>query len=122
MFHVNLGNVSYMDADGNRRQVGWDDFNSIFIDERTGDLVSFINIDRFAYWQDINLGADPNDKSMFNMAYGIQYGTTFCCANWSYHGWALRDGDVAAVPEPVTLAIFTLGLIGLGLRRFKKRS
>jgi len=31
-------------------------------------------------------------------------------------------GDVAEVPEPTTLAIFAIGLIGLASRRFKKQS
>jgi len=30
------------------------------------------------------------------------------------------DGDVFPVPEPSTLAIFALGMMGLALRRFKK--
>jgi hypothetical protein len=30
------------------------------------------------------------------------------------------DGGVVSVPEPSTFAIFTLGLMGLALRRFKK--
>jgi len=33
---------------------------------------------------------------------------------------AVMDGDVFPVPEPSTLAIFALGMMGLALRRFKK--
>jgi hypothetical protein len=35
---------------------------------------------------------------------------------------ALRVRGVAVVPEPTTLAIFALGIIGLASRRFKKQS
>jgi hypothetical protein len=97
-------------------------FNSSFIDVETGDLVSFLNINR-AFWQDITItGNGPWDKSMSNMVYGMQYATEYSAANWSYNGWAVRDGDVAKseVPEPSTLAIFALGIMGL-VSRHKKR-
>jgi hypothetical protein len=36
--------------------------------------------------------------------------------------WAVRDGDVAAVPEPGTLALLGMGLVGLGFARRRKVS
>jgi hypothetical protein len=38
------------------------------------------------------------------------------------HNTQVRNGVVEQVPEPSTLAIFALGLIGLASRRFKKQS
>jgi len=38
------------------------------------------------------------------------------------YGWAVRSGDVAAVPEPATLALFGIGLAGLGFARKKRKS
>ena len=35
---------------------------------------------------------------------------------------SLQNDPVVDVPEPSTLAIFTLGLIGLASRRFKKKA
>ena len=50
--------------------------------------------------------------------------------NWNYadhtgHANALRNfayNSSTEVPEPSTLAIFALGMIGLASRRFKKQS
>jgi len=40
--------------------------------------------------------------------------------NTYFHAWAVRDGDVAKVPEPTTLSIVALALLGLSSRRNKK--
>jgi hypothetical protein len=39
-----------------------------------------------------------------------------------YGGWLYQDSPPESVPEPSTLAIFALGMIGLASRRFKKQS
>jgi hypothetical protein len=36
------------------------------------------------------------------------------------YGWAVHDGDIGNIPEPSTIVIFALGLIGLASRRVKK--
>jgi len=40
----------------------------------------------------------------------------------SYHVWGVALVRTTSVPEPSTLAIFALGVIGLASRRFKKQS
>ena len=34
--------------------------------------------------------------------------------------WTVRDGDVASIPEPSTLATFGIAIMGLASRKFKK--
>lgn len=124
MFYQNLNNVAYYDTSGNAGQAGWDTVNTSFTDASTGDTVSFDNLFRSVYWSGTEYASNTNGAWGFGTIYGNQgYG------NKSNHGyaWAVRDGDVAVaavnaeVPEPASIAIFALGVLGLTLRQRQRR-
>jgi hypothetical protein len=78
----------------------------------------FYNIKYDGYWT-------ATQKSSSNtIGFNIGNGRTeFYNMVTRTYAWAVQSGDVAIkVPEPSTLAIFTLGLMGLLSRRFKCKS
>jgi len=59
--------------------------------------------------------------STFGYDWNSSYGT-YLTANTQLFGGMIMIKDATDVPEPSTLAIFALGIIGLASRRFKKQS
>jgi len=69
-----------------------------------------------AYWTATASGRNPNTVWAFDGFGGYQTDTN---ATNGVFAWAVRDGDVAAVPEPETYALMLagLGLVGFAARR-----
>ena len=123
MFYENLGNVAYSDTSGNGPQTGWDILNTSFIDSETGETVSFNNLYRNEYWSGTELALDTNYAWDFGTQSGFQIARSKSSGGYA---WAVRDGDVASasiqdVPEPTSIAIFALGLLGLMIRQRQRR-
>ena len=87
------------------------------------NLALFQNIQPYGYWSTIYPGG-------VDTAWLFYFHGTFTQNGWQDVGptgnglsaWAVRDGDVAAVPVPGAVWLFGSGLIGLmGLVRRKKR-
>jgi len=121
MYYVNLGLKGYFDTAGNA-QSNWGIFGNGIIGDmnssRSGqNNVGLVhNLQNSVYWSgseykyapspDINLDL----ASVFFTDVGIQ---VVNLKGHQYYAWAVRSGDVAAVPVPAAFWHFGSGLIGL---------
>jgi len=94
---------------------------SVFDTGNPDEISKFNNLDGIGSRQYIygDLWEQDTDQVMtFQFAYGTQGAINRNFNNWA---WAVRDGDVAAVPVPPALYLFGSGLLGLiGVSRRKK--
>jgi hypothetical protein len=109
LFSVTLGNHSVVNPDGTRRVAG--DFGLI-------NSGPFKNIQTLGYGLGTPYAPDAKQIWVFNPSSGIQSNLSRTSAGF---GWAVHDGDVAAVPEPQTYALMMLGLVGMAAVARRKR-
>lgn len=109
-----LGNKAFCSALDVCPQRGYGFNNLSFVDAATGNSASFLSAGLLGYWEQ---EADPKyegshwafmNDGMHDSGYG------------EIGAWAVRDGDVAAVPVPATAWLFGSGVVTLlGARRRK---
>jgi len=129
MFHVNLGLDGQCDGVNNMADycdTSGTGFHNIpyyrVIDTANlGNKIAIDNLMSGMYWNDIEFELLTNNAWAFNSYIGYQQ--HYSKNSGYFYGWAVRSGDVIAstspvtsVPEPTTLAIFGLGLLGLVAR------
>jgi hypothetical protein len=111
LYYDELGNLSPYETNGNDRSglqsVNWGLVN-------TGP---FSNLQFNYYWSGTEDATNPTDFA-WTFYFGIGYQTT-TPKDGNTFAWAVRDGDVAAVPEASTwtMLLAGLGLIGVAARR-----
>lgn len=74
----------------------------------------FSNLQSDYYWSGVEYAEDTDLAWYFRTEGGGQYGYYKAMGMYA---WAVRSGDVAAVPEPESLALMGVGLAALMLRR-----
>lgn len=77
----------------------------------------FSNIQEFGYWSATDETYRIGDAWYFSMNSGKQ---NYFSKSINYNAWAVRSGDISAVPVPAAVWLFGSGLLGLvGLARRK---
>jgi len=132
MYYVNLGFKGLYDESGNRQNDAGIFENSRWGGERDGigPNGAIINLRSYAYWAGAMYSRDPVDVHPYGdwrggQAWGFGTDTGYqghFYPNYGFEGhgfyaWAVRDGDVAAVPEPSPAILFGAGFAGLALMR-----
>jgi hypothetical protein len=95
-----MGHVFYNELSGTA-------FSSI-ADSTDPDLSLFTNIQLDGYWSGSDF--DATDAEVFNHRYGLQGPDQKILG---YGAWAVRDGDVSAVPAPGAAWLLATGLVAL---------
>jgi hypothetical protein len=123
MYYVNLGLLGSKTPTGDN-QVGSGVSSSTVV---SVDGVTFNNVRNADYWSQHDTVILPDDHYLCRIcawSFVISHGFQAIFTDSEYpsdntYVWALRDGDVAAVPEPSSyvLLFFGLGLIGIATRR-----
>ena len=117
MYHVNLLNRGFYSIFGDEEQLGWNETpNAFFRDGVTNEAKSIANLEANVFWT--NLEYAP-DNASFAWAFATDFGVqSDLNKSGEYLAWAVRSGDIAAVPLPAPVWFLGSSLLGLmGLRR-----
>ena len=102
LFYTELGNLGYIAPDGTYPQPGWGLSNM-------GPFINMLPLSPpFVWWSstEYTIGTAGG----FNLVSGKQGAPN---KEAETRAWAVRDGDVASVPEPATIMLLFSGLIGI---------
>jgi hypothetical protein len=121
MYYVNLGLKGYYSPAGDF-QPDFGVFSNGTYSRSQNDVGLVKNLQSTTYWSGTAYALNPTSSAWFfftrrgNQDFDAQFA--------EYSAWAVRDGDVAAVPEPEFYALLLagLGLLGVVARRRKQQS
>ena len=112
-----LGHIFYNNL---ANQFGYgSSLNKNFTDGNSGASVSFLNL-HWIHWLGEEYAPGPHAAYTFHFSEGRQHAYE---KQHGYYVWAVRDGDVSAVPVPAAAWLFgsaLLGLVGVKRRRIHK--
>ncbi|MDO9310866.1 MAG: DUF1566 domain-containing protein [Nitrosomonas sp.] len=110
MFYNNMGAIAGFDSGG------------ILAGTNTDNLALFTNLQSYVYWSGTVYAPNPALHAWDFATYdGSQNLYNF--QDDEFYAWAVRPGDVAAIPEPETYAMMVLGLaVLLGFRKLREQS
>ena len=108
LFYVELGNLAKYDIQGNQRAAG------TYGLQNTGPFDN-LAMDTEAYWTGTKIAGGRALRFSFSDAgrggaSGLK-GRDY--TSYEFNAWAVRDGDVVAMPEPSVAALFGVGLLSL---------
>ncbi|MBL8490222.1 MAG: PEP-CTERM sorting domain-containing protein, partial [Rhodocyclaceae bacterium] len=116
MYYVNLGLKGFYSPTG-AGQPDWGIFrNGTFGDQADVGPVKNLK-SSYGYWSGSAYARNP---AVYAWHFDTDYGYQYVSYDASY-AWAVRPGDVAAVPEPETYAMFLAGLAVLGRAMRRRR-
>ena len=110
MFYDILGNLPKFDTNGDFQSGGG-------LTSSAADGVTILNLQSDTYWSGTEYAPNTSNAWYFETSSGRQYQTW---AGSRYFAWAVRDGDVASVPEPGTMLLLAAGLAGVAGARGRR--
>ncbi|MBU1196816.1 MAG: DUF1566 domain-containing protein [Proteobacteria bacterium] len=107
LFHVSLGNLSFIGPDGLEQE-----------DSGLKDKDPFVNLTGGGYWSGTEYEYATNLDGAWNFYFGVGYqGLTQIAVG--HYGIAVRSAEVSIVPLPSSISFLIIGLIGISSFREK---